>query len=430
MRDQVFVSYSHEDNKYLDKLEKHLKPFEQSYRIKYWIDTRIEAGADWNEEIQRALASAKVAVLLVSEDFLASEFITRVELPELLRASEEEGLDIIWVYITPCAYHKTAISKFQCVNSPEHPLESLEDWEVDEIFVTLCELIEKKLTVLPADAESTALPGRVVAGGARSQAAVESFRVPAGGTSKDPAEQMPQYDRASGRIRKRYIYFTIAATIASLGIGSILLYSKLNHSAVPAAAKPLPVRDTPLYQRFDNLSRWTKPPGWTIDDKHRLVINGQKELGFLAEDFFADFDVKFHLKLIDSGGAAWALRVQDSANYYLFYLSGPKGTRPNTFTTYKVIDDIPKEEDSLSVANVGLEEEGQYDIEANVTKSTFITRITPATGPQAGETITIGEYTDQKNTFPVGSIGLRAFAGGKFSIADLNVWPPNTRITN
>ena len=84
----VFISYSHSDREYLDRLLVHLKPLEKDGRIDLWVDTRLRAGDRWKKEIEKALNRANVAVLLVSADFLASDFITDNELPPLLKNAE------------------------------------------------------------------------------------------------------------------------------------------------------------------------------------------------------------------------------------------------------------------------------------------------------------------------------------------------------
>src|ERR1044072_3734280 len=122
-RRKVFISYSHEDEGWLKRLRVHLRPLERDYDIDIWDDRKIRAGSKWREEIEKAISSAKVAVLLVSASFLASDFITTDELPPLLDAAEKEGATILPVIISASRFLRTSnLSQFQAVNDPSLPL--------------------------------------------------------------------------------------------------------------------------------------------------------------------------------------------------------------------------------------------------------------------------------------------------------------------
>ena len=126
-RSKVFISYSHTDVRFLRQLQTHLKPYQQEALMDYWDDTRIAAGADWREEIRQAITTAKVAVLLLSSDFLASDFIAENELPPLLAAAKEQGVTILPVLVQPCAYNVMGLSKFQAVRVPDIPFKSVSE---------------------------------------------------------------------------------------------------------------------------------------------------------------------------------------------------------------------------------------------------------------------------------------------------------------
>ncbi|HZI20290.1 MAG TPA: toll/interleukin-1 receptor domain-containing protein [Pyrinomonadaceae bacterium] len=140
MRSQVFISYSHKDRSWLEQLQEHLKPLEREGRITRWDDTRIASGQKWEKVIEGGLASTKVAVLLVSPAFMASDFIANNELPPLLEAAERDGAVILPVIIIPSRYMQTRhLSQFQAVNDPSKPLVDMSEGERARLWVKLTE---------------------------------------------------------------------------------------------------------------------------------------------------------------------------------------------------------------------------------------------------------------------------------------------------
>lgn len=137
-RNNVFISYSHADKQWLERLKVHLKPLERQGVIDLWSDEKIHAGSNWKEEIKKALKEAVVAVLLISADFLASDFIDKDELPPLLAAAKKEDTDILPVIIGHSSFTENeSLSLYQAVNSPDKPLEGMTKVEQDAVFYNL-----------------------------------------------------------------------------------------------------------------------------------------------------------------------------------------------------------------------------------------------------------------------------------------------------
>jgi len=143
---QVFISYNRTDRKWLERLQVFLKPLERQRVVERWDDTRLRTGERWHDEIEKALASAQVAVLLVSADFLASDFIANEELPALLAAEQARGLVVMPVIVSPCRFAKTpSLAQFTAVNYGLKSLEEMNEGEQAALLTRLTDDIEEAI---------------------------------------------------------------------------------------------------------------------------------------------------------------------------------------------------------------------------------------------------------------------------------------------
>jgi len=137
----VFVSYSHRDLKWLERLRIHLKPMLGSEKmIEIWDDREIRPGAQWSDEIEHAIASCRVAVLLVTPSWLASDYIVREELPRII-TRHEQGLTILWIAVEPSAWHHTLLAHYQAANDPNRPLSTLPRAKQESELVAIADKI-------------------------------------------------------------------------------------------------------------------------------------------------------------------------------------------------------------------------------------------------------------------------------------------------
>lgn len=143
---KIFISYCHVDKIWLERLKTHLKVLSNlNIDVDYWDDTKIKAGRVWVKEIEQNLNSATLAILLVSTDFLASEFVMRKEIPQLLEKAEKQGTTIMPLLVAPCMFTDSDISQFQAINSPENVLEDMSKTDQDRIFIKLMHEIKRHI---------------------------------------------------------------------------------------------------------------------------------------------------------------------------------------------------------------------------------------------------------------------------------------------
>ena len=101
---KIFISYSHKDEVWKDRLQTQLAVLELEGYLSVWDDRQIEVGKDWLPAIKSALNQADVAIMLISADFLTSKFIRTKEIPILLERREREGVRVIPLIVESCPW--------------------------------------------------------------------------------------------------------------------------------------------------------------------------------------------------------------------------------------------------------------------------------------------------------------------------------------
>lgn len=144
-RVKIFVSYSHKDVFWLNEFKPYIQSLDDQGKIKFWHDGMIEPGTDWEDALHEALHSAKAAVLLVSQDFLASDYIKNKELPVLQERQKAGSVQVEWIHLRYCLYEKFWFARNQALANPKSPLADLRKSKRDEQLTNISRKLEKKL---------------------------------------------------------------------------------------------------------------------------------------------------------------------------------------------------------------------------------------------------------------------------------------------
>ncbi len=144
----VFISYSHVDEDWKKRFQTQLDVLDMEGILDVWEDRRIAAGDDWRSEIERAIQEADVAVLLISADFLTSDFIRFEEVGPFLARRHKDGMRVIPILIRPCPWRKVDwLSAIQMRSADGRVVSAGNDHEIDVDFASIAEEISDLLTV-------------------------------------------------------------------------------------------------------------------------------------------------------------------------------------------------------------------------------------------------------------------------------------------
>ena len=138
---KLFYSYSHKDEVLRDQVETHLSLLKRQGVIAEWHDRRITAGTEWKGEIDENLKSSQVILLLVSADFIASDYCYDVEMKRALEKHEAGTARVIPVILRACDWHGAPFGRLKALPEDGKPITSWTNG--DEAFTDVAKGIRK-----------------------------------------------------------------------------------------------------------------------------------------------------------------------------------------------------------------------------------------------------------------------------------------------
>jgi archaellum component FlaC len=140
---EVFISYAHEDLKHYKRLDKSLATLKQTKLLTCWYDGKILAGQEWDKLIQDQLDKCQIILLLVSPDFLASDYCQKIEITRAIERHEMNEARVIPIILRPCLWTNTPFAKLQALPSQGKPVTK---WETqDDAFLNIVQGIQQSV---------------------------------------------------------------------------------------------------------------------------------------------------------------------------------------------------------------------------------------------------------------------------------------------
>ena len=138
---EVFFSYAHEDEELRDKLAKHLSLLQREGLIKAWHDRQISAGRDWAGEISLYLNTARIILLLLSPDFIASDYCYDIEMKQAMKRHETGYVRVIPIILRPVDWQQAPFSKLRALPKDGIPVTMWSN--LDEAFLDVATELRK-----------------------------------------------------------------------------------------------------------------------------------------------------------------------------------------------------------------------------------------------------------------------------------------------
>ena len=141
---RIFISYAHEDESHRVELQKFIRSLKNGHLVEHWSDRRIVPGDDWDERISEELNQADIVLMLISADFLDSEYVRAKEIPHAL-SRRDWGVRVIPIIVRhlPEEWGDNELLKLQALPTDRRPVEV---WESrDEAYSIIASAVGRMI---------------------------------------------------------------------------------------------------------------------------------------------------------------------------------------------------------------------------------------------------------------------------------------------
>jgi hypothetical protein len=127
----IFFAYSREDSDLRTRLDKHLSSLKRNESVKTWFDGEIEPGKEWEKNIFYALETSDIILLLISADFISSDYCYNIEMKKAIQRHEKGEAIVIPIILKPCDWSDTPFSKLQALPKDATPVMD-KKWDTED----------------------------------------------------------------------------------------------------------------------------------------------------------------------------------------------------------------------------------------------------------------------------------------------------------
>jgi|TARA_B110001454_G_scaffold133059_1_gene123887 hypothetical protein len=164
---KVFISYSHVDEQFRKELNTHLSLMKRNGEIETWDDRKIVPGEEWCEEISNSLEVAEIILLLISPDFISSDYCFDIEVARAIEKHNEGTAAVIPILLRVCDWKSAPFSKLQALPAEAKPIKKWDD--SDEAWNDVVNGIRTTLTELKKKTSLVEIKPQLLCGGIRME---------------------------------------------------------------------------------------------------------------------------------------------------------------------------------------------------------------------------------------------------------------------